>query len=61
VVSLCEQEMGVRSALLIRFEPESPIGRPRIRCFSLVLEAVGWDNSIGIATRYGLLVQDPLL
>jgi hypothetical protein len=61
VVGLCEQEMDVRSALLFKFEAESPIGRPGIRCFSWVLEAIGWDNSVGIATRYGLLVQDPLL
>jgi hypothetical protein len=60
VVDLCEQEIGVRSALLFKFEAESPIGRPGIRCFSWLLEVIGWDNSVGIATRYGLVGQDPV-
>jgi len=60
-VGLCEKEMGVRSALHFRFEVKSPIGQPGMRCFGWVLEDIGWDSSVGIATCYGLFVQDPVL
>ena len=60
-VGFCEIKMDVRSALHFKFEGKSPIGEPGMRCFSWVLEDIGWVSSVAIATRYGLFVQDPLL
>jgi len=60
-VGFCEKEMGVRSALRFILEAKSPIGQPGMRCFNWVLEDLGWDSSVRIATRYGLFVQDPVL
>jgi hypothetical protein len=60
-VGFCEIEMGVKSALHFKFEAKSPIGKPGMRCFSGVLEDIGWVSSVGIATRYGLYVQDHLM
>jgi hypothetical protein len=56
-VGLCEKEMGVRSALRLKFEAES-YWTVWNEVFQL---GAGRQAVVGIATPYGLLVQDPVL
>ena len=51
----------LENALRFIFEVKSPIGRPGVRCFGWLLEDIGWDSSVGIASRYRLLMQDTVL
>ena len=39
-VGLCEKELGLRSALYLKFEAKGPIGQSGMRCFNWVLEDI---------------------